>query len=147
MTRTGLGCAGHTQHLLLSEMSIHVTASMLYDLLQCPYRVKLDSSSDLGRRDKVNPFVQMLWEKGSQYENEVMSGLEQDYLDLSAFALGEKEQKTAQAMAEGVPLIYSARLKYGELLGDPDLLWLENGGYVAIDIKSGAGLDLSLIHI
>ena len=122
-------------------MSIHVTASMLYDLLQCPYRVKLDSSSDLGRRDKVNPFVQMLWEKGSQYENEVMSGLEQDYLDLSVFALEEKEQKTAQAMAEGVPLIYSARLQYGELLGDPDLLRLENGGYVAIDIKSGAGLD------
>ena len=88
-------------------MSIHVTASMLYDLLQCPYRVKLDSSSDLGRRDKVNPFVQMLWEKGSQYENEVMSGLEQDYLDLSVFALEEKEQKTAQAMAEGC-LLYTS---------------------------------------
>lgn len=122
-------------------MSIQVTASMLYDLLQCPYRVKLDSTADVGKRDQVNAFVQMLWEKGSQYEREVMEGLQKEYLDLSIYALAEKERKTNEAMKAGVPLIYSARIQYGELLGDPDLLRYENDGYVAIDIKSGAGLS------
>ncbi len=122
-------------------MSIQITASMLYDLLQCSYRVKLDSRSDIGTRDHVNAFVKMLWEKGSQYEREVMEGLEQEFLDLSIYAGDEKEQKTTQAMEAGAPLIYSARLQYGELLGDPDLLRRQDGGYVAIDIKSGAGLD------
>ena len=122
-------------------MVTQITASMLYDFLQCPYRVKLDSTAEIGKRDQVNAFVQMLWEKGSQYEREVMEGLEQEYLDLSIYALDEKERKTTEAMKAGVPLIYSARLQYGELLGDPDLLRSENGGYVAIDIKSGAALS------
>lgn len=122
-------------------MSIQITASMLYDLLQCSYRVKLDSNEETGKRDKVNAFVQMLWEKGSQYEREVMEALKQEFLDLSIYGGDEKEKKTTEAMEASVPLIYSARLKYGELLGDPDLLRYEDGGYVAIDIKSGAGLD------
>jgi len=122
-------------------MSIQITASMLYDLLQCSYRVKLDSNAEIGKRDQVNAFVQMLWEKGSQYESEVMEALKQEFLDLSIYGGDEKEKKTTEAMEACVPLIYSARLKYGELLGDPDLLRHENGGYVAIDIKSGAGLD------
>ena len=122
-------------------MTTQITASMLYDLLQCPYRVKLDSTADIGKRDQVNAFVQMLWEKGSQYEREVIEGLEQKFLDLSIYAGDEKEQKTTETMEAGVPLIYSARLQYGEILGEPDLLRHENGGYVAIDIKSGAGLS------
>ena len=36
-------------------------------------------------------------------------------------------------------LIYNGRLSVEELLGEPDLHRRENGGYVAIDIKSGAG--------
>ena len=97
-------------------MVTQITASMLYDFLQCPYRVKLDSTAEIGKRDQVNAFVQMLWEKGSQYEREVMEGLEQEYLDLSIYALDEKERKTTEAMKAGVPLIYSARLQYGCLL-------------------------------
>ena len=37
------------------------------------------------------------------------------------------------------PLIYSARIRADDLLGDPDLLRLEGDRYVAGDIKSGAG--------
>lgn len=44
-------------------MSSQVTASMLYDLLQCSYRLKLDTTADIGKRDQVNAFVQMLWKK------------------------------------------------------------------------------------
>jgi hypothetical protein len=42
-------------------------------------------------------------------------------------------------MDRGEPLIYGGRISAGDLLGDPDLLRKELGGYVAGDIKSGAG--------
>ena len=37
------------------------------------------------------------------------------------------------------PLIYSGRIRVDDLLGEPDLLRWEGNGYVAGDIKSGAG--------
>lgn len=42
-------------------------------------------------------------------------------------------------MNRGEPLIYGGRISAGELLGDPDLLRKDGSGYVAGDIKSGAG--------
>ena len=42
-------------------------------------------------------------------------------------------------MARKEPLIYGPRIQHGDLLGDPDLLRFEGGGYVPIDIKSGNG--------
>jgi predicted RecB family nuclease len=42
-------------------------------------------------------------------------------------------------MERGVPLIYSGRISADDLLGEPDLLRKETDGYVAGDIKSGAG--------
>ena len=59
----------------------------------------------------------------------------------TVYAGDEKEQQTLAAMDRREPLIYSARIKAGDLLGDPDLLRHENGGYVAGDIKSGAGKE------
>jgi len=44
-------------------------------------------------------------------------------------------------MESGAPLIYSGRIEEGLLLGDPDLLRKEADGYVAGDIKSGAGVE------
>lgn len=120
-------------------MPTPITASMLYDLISCPHRVRMDLFEDPAKRDPVNPFVQMLWEKGSLYEEEVIDGLEIEYVDLSQYAGDEKEARTAEAMRNGVPLIYSARIAEGGLLGDPDLLRKEAGGYVAGDIKSGGG--------
>src|ERR1019366_8621568 len=37
------------------------------------------------------------------------------------------------------PLIYSGRITVGDLVGEPDLLRWAGHGYVAGDIKSGAG--------
>ena len=51
----------------------------------------------------------------------------------------EKERLTLEAMQRGEPLIYGGRIQEPGLLGDPDLLRKETGGYVAGDIKSGAG--------
>ena len=61
------------------------------------------------------------------------------FLDLSVYAGEEKERLTLEAMQRGEPLIYSGRIQEPGLLGDPDLLRKETGGYVAGDIKSGAG--------
>ena len=120
-------------------MPAPVTASMLYDLVTCPHRVTMDLYGDLTKRDKVNAFVQLLWEKGSLYEREVIAGLSVPFLDLSTYAGDEKERLTLEAMQRGEPLIYSARIQEAGLLGDPDLLRKEAGGYIAGDIKSGAG--------
>ncbi|HUU67254.1 MAG TPA: TM0106 family RecB-like putative nuclease [Methyloceanibacter sp.] len=120
-------------------MSVPITASMLYDLVSCPHRVRMDLYGDPADRDEINPFVQMLWEKGSLHETEVIDGVHAPFLDLSIYSGDEKERRTTEAMRQGVRLIYSGRMCEGGLLGDPDLLRKEPGGYVAGDIKSGAG--------
>ncbi|NKB48129.1 MAG: TM0106 family RecB-like putative nuclease [Alphaproteobacteria bacterium] len=120
-------------------MSVPITASMLYDLVSCPHRVTMDLFADPAQRDEPNPFVSLLWEKGSDYEREVIDGLKTPYTDLSMYAGDEKEQQTLRAIQRGEPLIYGGRMQVEGLLGDPDLLRKEGDGYVAGDIKSGAG--------
>jgi predicted RecB family nuclease len=116
-----------------------ITASMLYDLVSCPHRVTMDLFADPEDRDDVSPFVQLLWERGFAHEQSVMDGLTVPFLDLSAIGGDEKERQTLAAMDRGEPLIYSGRISADGLLGVPDLLRKEEGGYVAGDIKSGAG--------
>ena len=99
----------------------------------------MDAFADPSSRDEISPFVQLLWERGTAYEKEVIEGLGAEFLDLSTLALDEKEAATHEAMEGRSPLIYNGRLSVDELLGEPDLLRWEGNGYVAIDIKSGAG--------
>lgn len=120
-------------------MNTSITASMLYDLVACPHRVTMDLFADPARRDKPNPFVQLLWEKGSLYEKEVIGGLKIPFTDLSTYVGDDKEQKTLEAMKRGDNLIYAGRIQADDLLGDPDLLRKEGDGYIAGDIKSGVG--------
>ena len=112
---------------------------MLYDLVQCAHRPSMDLFGDPKKRDEISPFVRMLWEKGTTFEHEVIEGLKLPILDLSMYAGDEKEYQTFEAMRRRERLIYSARISADGLLGDPDLLRLEGDGYVAGDIKSGAG--------
>lgn len=112
---------------------------MLYDLVQCPHRVTRNVFDDQTARDPISPFVQLLWERGTLYEKEVIAGLEQPFTDLSDYATEEKERRTVEAIERGDALIYCGRLSQGDLLGEPDLLRREGSGYVAGDIKSGAG--------
>lgn len=112
---------------------------MLYDLVSCPHRVTMDLFADPTQRDALNPFVQLLWEKGSLFEKQVIEGLEAPFTDLSLAAGDEKERLTLEAMQRGDSLIYSGRMQTAGLLGDPDLLRKEGDGYVAGDIKSGSG--------
>ena len=116
-----------------------ITAAMLYDIVRCPHRPSMDLFGNPTDRDEINPFVQLLWEKGTSFEKEVISGVGETFVDLSRFAGDEKEQKTMEAMENGAPLIYGGRISADDLLGDPDLLRLEGSAYVAGDIKSGSG--------
>lgn len=120
-------------------MTTPVTAAMLYDLVQCPHRPTMDLFGDPANQDEINAFVQLLWEKGTAYEKEVIDGLEVPILDLSSYVGEEKERQTFEAMQRAEPLIYSARITVDDLLGEPDLLRHEGDGYVAGDIKSGSG--------
>lgn len=118
-----------------------ITASHLYNRLLCPHRVAMDAFADPADRDPVSPFVQMLWEGGSLFEQDTIRQLGKPFTDLSKFTGEEKERETRAAIIRGEPLIYGGRLSVDELLGEPDLLRGEGTGYVAIDIKAGAGKE------
>lgn len=122
-------------------VNIRITASQLYNHLACPHRVAMDAAGDPALRDEVSPFVQLLWERGVAHERELIGQLGVQCLDLSALSGEAKEAATREAIARREPLIYSGRLSVHQLLGEPDLLRAEAGGYVAIDIKSGAGRE------
>jgi len=114
-----------------------VTASILYDLIECPQRVALDAYGDFRKRDEINPLVQLLWERGTLFERETIAKLERPFVDLSDAGEADCERLTLVAMANSTPLIYGGCIKTGDLLGKPDLLRKEIGGYVPGDIKSG----------
>lgn len=99
----------------------------------------LDAFGQIAARDPLNPFVRLLWERGTLFEKETIGKLEQPFLDLSGVEGTEKERLTLEAMKRSEPLIYAGRINADDLLGGPDLLRKEAGGYVAGDIKSGAG--------
>src|ERR1035438_6084616 len=111
-------------------MPAPITASMLYNLVQCPHRVTMDLFADPALKDKFSPFVRLLWERGSLYEEEVIGGLSLPFVDLSHYAGDEKEQQqTPHTTNRREPLTNSGRIKAVNPLGDPDLLPLETGGY------------------
>jgi predicted RecB family nuclease len=99
----------------------------------------MDLFADPADRDNVSPFVQLLWERGTAHEKQIVADIRAPFVDLSLYAGVEKERRTLEAMDRNEPLIYSGRITDGDLLGEPDLLRKERAGYIAGDIKSGAG--------
>jgi predicted RecB family nuclease len=99
----------------------------------------MDLYADPSERDEPSAFVELLWERGSLYEKEIIASLKASFLDLSRLAGAEKEQRTTEAMQRGELLIYGGRIQADGLLGDPDLLRKHESGYIAGDIKSGSG--------
>jgi hypothetical protein len=118
-----------------------ITASMLYDFVICPHRVTMDLFGYLAERDPISPFVQLLWERGHAFEEDVIKGIKVPFLNLRIVPDHERERRTMEAIAAGESLIYGGRIRADDLLGEPDLLRKESNGYVAGDIKSGAGLE------
>lgn len=123
----------------VNSMSKSITASMLYNFVQCPHRVSLDLFGNPAEKDPVSVFVQLLWDKGNAFESEIIGNLKLPFTDLKSYSNEGKEAATLEAVRRGDDLIYSGRIRAGDLLGEPDILRRQNGGYVAGDIKSGAG--------
>ncbi len=119
-----------------------ITASILYDYVQCPHKVWRDVYGP--QNEKIiepNPFVELLWRKGIQHEKRVVLTFG-EYLDLSKGTLDERISKTIEALRDEVPLIYQGVLKHENLLGIPDLLKRQSdGSYIPIDIKSGSAFE------
>ncbi len=121
------------------RISKPITASLLYNLVQCPHRVTMDLFGNPALKDPVNPFVQLLWERGNAFEREVIEGLHVRFTNLHSYYGDEKELLTIEAMKRGDSLIYSGRISAEDLVGEPDILRKRDTGYIAGDIKSGAG--------
>ncbi|MBT3865337.1 TM0106 family RecB-like putative nuclease [Candidatus Peregrinibacteria bacterium] len=121
---------------------MHITASQLYNYIQCPHRVWRDIYGPQDEKEKeANSFVELLWEKGVQHEEKIISRIG-DFTDTSKGSLEERFEKTKEAMDNKTPLIYQGVIQHKNLLGIPDLLKkLPDGNYIAVDIKSGSGLE------
>lgn len=121
---------------------MNITASKLYNYLQCEHRIWRDVYGPQDEKSKeVNAFVQMLWDKGVGHEENIVAGLG-EVLNLKDVSDENKIEKTLEAMKMGVPLIYQGVIRDGDLLGIPDLLQSNGDGtYLPIDIKSGMGVE------
>lgn len=121
---------------------MNITASKLYNYLQCEHKVWRDIYGPQDEKSKeTNPFVQMLWDKGVSHEEKIIEGLG-EVLNLKEGEEIERIEKTIEAMKMGIPLIYQGILRSGELLGIPDLLQNNGDGtYMPVDIKSGMGVE------
>ncbi|MEO8038997.1 MAG: TM0106 family RecB-like putative nuclease [Betaproteobacteria bacterium] len=119
-----------------------VTASKLYDYLQCPHRVWRDAHGPQGERDpEPNPFVQLLWERGVRHEQKQLAQAGQ-VVDIASFPYGERPARTLAALHAGAPMIYQGMLQVDDLIGIPDFLRREpDGSYLPIDVKSGMGAE------
>ncbi len=118
----------------------YITASKLYDYLQCPHRVWRDQYGPQDEKaEDENLFMKLLWERGVLHEKEIIKKLG-EFENLSHGTLDARSKATDNAMKQGVALIYQGVLKFENLLGIPDLL--QKTGiktYIPIDIKSGRG--------
>ncbi|MBU1911711.1 TM0106 family RecB-like putative nuclease [Patescibacteria group bacterium] len=120
----------------------YITASKLYDYIQCPHRIWRDANGPQEEKiDETNPFVELLWEKGVKHEEKIVSQLG-DFLDLSEGTHEERFAKTTEAMKSKASLIYQGVLICENMLGIPDLLKkLPDDTYMPVDIKSGMGFE------
>jgi len=118
-----------------------LSANMLYNYVKCPHRLTLDLFGDYSKQDPISSFVKLLWEKGTDFEKQVIENLQIPFLDLHSYSRIEKEKRTKEAIDNGVELIYSGRIGAGNLIGEPDLLRRSGDGYISGDIKSGSGLE------
>lgn len=116
-----------------------ITANILYNLVQCPHRIWLDHFGDFDKKEAVSSFVELLWESGNLFEKNVIKNLKVPFTDLSELRGDEKLKATDEALNQGDSLIYSGRIAADDLVGEPDLLRKTSRGYLAGDIKSGAG--------
>lgn len=119
-----------------------ITASKLYDYLNCPHRVWRDEHGPQDEKDtEVNAFVQLLWDRGVAYEQEQLA-LVGEMVNIKEAPFEERYARTLEAMKSGAKIIYQGVLHVDDLLGIPDFLRLQSDGtYIPVDVKSGMGVE------
>lgn len=119
-----------------------LTASKLYDYLQCKHKVWRDLYGPQEEKiEEANPFVKLLWERGVKHEEEVIKKLG-TLVNVDDFPQDIRIEKTLELMRNKTPLIYHGVIQFKNLSGIPDLLRLnDDGTYIPIDIKSGRGFE------
>lgn len=100
----------------------------------------MDAVGGPALRDGGSPLLPLLWERRVLDPREVARALG-PCVDLSSLRAHERERATREALAKGEALILGGRLAVHGLVGEPDLLRRQGGGYEAIDIRSAAALD------
>ena len=116
-----------------------LTASQLYNLVQCPYRVELNIYGDPNEKLPHSEFFMKLIEDGIEHEKEVISDIAFKEVP-SEGTLEERAKITAGLMKEKTPWIYQAVLLKDDLVGIPDLLEYVGDHYEPVEIKSGRGV-------
>ena len=121
---------------------MYITASTLYNYIQCPHRVWRDYWGPQDEKlQETNAFVELLWTKGVLHEQNVIQNIG-EFVDLSQGPIEDRVKRTVTELKKGTPLIYQGVLCHGDLLGIPDLLKkVSEGVYIPIDIKSGRGVE------
>lgn len=119
-----------------------ITASKLYDYLQCPHRVWRDEHGPQEEKEQeVNAFVQLLWDRGVAYEQEQLA-LAGEVVNIKEVSFEDRSARTLEAMKSGAKIIYQGVLRVDNLLGIPDFLRRQGDGtYIPIDVKSGMGVE------
>jgi uncharacterized protein len=117
-----------------------ISATQLYDYVQCPHKVFMDAFGDAAEKDDTSTFVELLWEQGIIHENTIAAQLNIT-ANLKSVDPVKRERETLAAAARQEVLIYGGRLIAGDSVGEPDLLEWTDLGYMPGDIKSGAGIE------
>jgi len=117
-----------------------ITASQLYNYIQCPHRVWRDIYGPQDeKQSEGNAFLQLIWERGIAHEADIIKSIG-IYEDISKGTLEERAQSTTKAMDDGVDLIYQGVVRSDDMVGIPDFLKkLDEKKYIPTDIKSGRG--------
>ena len=67
-------------------MNQKISADMLYNYVKCPHRLYLDLFEEETKRDPETAFMKLLWERGIDFEKQVVAELKQPFLDLSPYS-------------------------------------------------------------
>ena len=112
----------------------------------CDLRVWLRSRSEPER--EATEYEQVLRRLGEEHEREHLATLG-DYLDLSGVAEEDRVRRTAEAIANKVPVLYQPAfcIKHtfgateAEIVGIPDFLIFDGDGYIIRDAKMARRID------
>lgn len=116
-----------------------LSASQIYNLVQCPYRVYLNIYGEQSKKLPHSDFFIKLIEDGVQHEKEVIIDI--PYTEVpSDGTLEERSKITKELMDNKTPWIYQGVLLTNDMVGIPDLLEFLSDHYEPVDIKSGTSV-------